>query len=39
MRQVFSLELGLKSMAEMVVPTGIEELNNKIKMLKEEPAL
>ena len=34
-----SLELGLKSMAEMVIPTGIEELNNKIRLLKEEPAL
>ena len=34
-----SLELGLKSMAEMVIPTGIEDLNNKIRMLKEEPAL
>ena len=35
----YSLELGLKSMAEMVIPTGIEDLNNKIRMLKEEPAL
>ena len=34
-----SLELGLKSMAEMVAPLGIEELSNKIRMLKEEPAL
>ena len=34
-----SLELGLKSMAEMVTPLGIEELNNKIRLLKEEPAL
>ena len=34
-----SLELGLKSMAEMVVPTGIEELNNRIKLLKGESAL
>ena len=34
-----SLELGLKSMAEMVAPLGIEELNNKVRMLKEEPAL
>ena len=34
-----SLELGLKSMAEMVVPIGIEELNNKVSLLKEEPAL
>ena len=34
-----SLELGLKSMAEMVIPLGIEELNNKIRRLKEEPAL
>ena len=36
---ISSLELGLKSMAEMVVPLGIEELNNKIRRLKEEPAL
>jgi len=34
-----SLELGLKSMAEMVTPLGIEELNNKVRLLKEEPAL
>ena len=34
-----SLELGLKSMAEMVIPLGIEELNNKVRLLKEEPAL
>ena len=34
-----SLELGLKSMAEMVTPLGIEELSNKIRLLKEEPAL
>ena len=34
-----SLELGLKSMAEMVAPLGIEELSNKIRLLKEEPAL
>ncbi len=34
-----SLELGLKSMAEMVAPLGIEELSNKVKILKEEPAL
>src|SRR3989338_310497 len=34
-----SLELGLKSMAEMVTPLGIEELNNKVSLLKEEPAL
>lgn len=29
-----SLELGLKSMAEMVNSLGLEELNNKIKLLK-----
>jgi len=34
-----SLELGLKSMAEMVTPLGMEELNNKVRLLKEEPAL
>src|SRR3989338_6459670 len=34
-----SLELGLSSMAEMVASLGIEELNNKIRILKEEPAL
>lgn len=36
---ISSLELGLKSMAEMVTPLGIEELSNKIRILKEEPAL
>jgi hypothetical protein len=34
-----SLELGLKSLAEMVAPLGVEELNNKIKLLKEESGL
>ena len=34
-----SLELGLRAMAEMVAPIGIEELNNKIKLLKEESGL
>ena len=29
-----SLESGLKSMAEMVNPLGLEELNNKIKLLR-----
>lgn len=29
-----SLESGLKSMAEMVNPIGLEELNNKIKLLR-----
>jgi hypothetical protein len=29
-----SLDLGLKSMSEMVVPIGLEELNQKIRMLK-----
>mgnify|MGYP000014626821 CR=1 FL=1 len=33
---IASLELGLRTMAEMVAPIGIEELNNKIKLLKEE---
>ena len=33
------LELGLRAMAEMVVPIRIEELNNKIKLLKEESGL
>ena len=32
-----SLELGLKSMAEMVIPIGTEELHNKIRLLKEAP--
>ena len=36
---ISSLELGLKSMAEMVTPLGIEELSNKIRMPKEEPVL
>jgi len=31
-----SLESGLKSMAEMVNPIGLEELNNMIKLLREE---
>lgn len=34
-----SLEPGLKSMSEMVAPLGTEELNNKIKALKEESGL
>ena len=32
-----SLELGLKSMAEMVMPIGVEELSNKLRLLKEAP--
>ncbi len=34
-----SLELGLKSIAQEVESIGMEELNNKIKLLKEESAL
>lgn len=34
-----SLELGLKSMAEMVEIISLEELSNKIKSLKEESGL
>ena len=34
-----SLELGIESMAEMVEIIGLEELNNKIKLLKEESGL
>ena len=34
-----SLEPGLKSMSEMVAPLGVEELNNKIKSLREESGL
>ena len=34
-----SLELGLKSIAEMVAPLGVEELNNKVRLLREESGL
>jgi len=31
-----SLELGLRFMAEMVNPIGMDELNNKVKSLRKE---